>query len=79
VSRDLWLCHTELGMPLADIKHIILNGFKAAFLPFHQRQDYVRRIAQELKQFNDDGTMPPRASDEDGASVEPHRVELAAV
>ena len=68
VSRELWLCHTQLGMPLADIKHIILNGFKAAFLPFHQRQDYVRRIAEELKQFKDDGVVPPR----EAPSLEAH-------
>ena len=80
VSRELWLCHTQLGMPLADIKHIILNGFKAAFLPFHQRQDYVRRIVQELKQFNDDGTMPPRADDAEttNEASDAPQVEFAA-
>ncbi|MET0285974.1 MAG: adenosine deaminase, partial [Polyangiales bacterium] len=57
VSRELWLCHTQLGLSLADIKHIVLNGFKAAFLPFHQRQDYVRRIVEELKAFQEDGTI----------------------
>jgi adenosine deaminase len=60
VSRELHLCHTELGMPLADIKHILLNGFKAAFLPFHQRQDYVRRIAEELSHFHEDGSIGAR-------------------
>jgi adenosine deaminase len=56
-SRELFLCHTEIGIPLQDIKHILLNGFKAAFLPFHQRQDYVRRIAHELSCFHDDGSI----------------------
>jgi len=57
VSRELWLCHTQLAMTLEDTKRIILNSFKAAFLPFHQRQDYVRRIAAELNCFHADGTM----------------------
>jgi len=57
VSRELWLCHTQLAMSLDDTKRIILNSFKAAFLPFHQRQDYVRRIAAELNCFHNDGTM----------------------
>jgi len=57
VSRELWLCHAQLAMSLDDVKRIILNGFKAAFLPFHQRQDYVRRIAVELGCFHNDGTV----------------------
>jgi adenosine deaminase len=59
VSRELYLCHTQLGMSLNDVKHVILNGFKAAFLPFHQRQDYVRRIVEELAGFREDGSVAP--------------------
>jgi adenosine deaminase len=71
VSRELFVCHSELGMPLADIKHIVLNGFKAAFLPFHQRQDYVRRIAEELTHFHEDGTITaPKPSHEPGTPLE---------
>lgn len=57
VSRELQLVHAELGLSLDDIKRIVLNGFKAAFLPFHQRQDYVRRIAKDLERFHPDGTI----------------------
>src|SRR5690606_22325105 len=73
VSRELWLCHTQLGMSLDDIKKLILNGFKAAFLPFHQRQDYVRRIADELARFSDDGTVrgADGAVDDRGVSLHP--------
>lgn len=53
VSKELYLCHTKLGMPLGDLKHVIMNGFKAAFLPFHVKQAWVRRIAKELEAFND--------------------------
>jgi adenosine deaminase len=56
VSKELWLCHTQLGMTVAEIKHMILNGFKAAFLPFHMKQAFLRRIARELAAVPDDET-----------------------
>jgi adenosine deaminase len=48
VSRELWLCHTEMGLNRQDIHRIIINGFKAAFLPFHQKQTMVRSASREL-------------------------------
>lgn len=48
VSNELWLCHTKLGMSVDEINHMILNGFKAAFMPFHVKQSWVRRIGKEL-------------------------------
>jgi adenosine deaminase len=48
VSRELWLCHTEMGLEEQDIHRIIINGFKAAFLPFHQKQTMVRSASREL-------------------------------
>jgi adenosine deaminase len=72
VSRELYLCYTQLGLSLDDIKRIILNGFKAAFLPFHQRQDYVRRIAMDLARYNGDGTVrPPEPEAETTTSFRP--------
>ena len=57
VSRELWLTHTQMGLTLAEIKRIILNGFKAAFLPFHVKQAFLRRVSKELERFADDGTV----------------------
>ncbi|MFW6049660.1 MAG: adenosine deaminase [Myxococcota bacterium] len=48
VSKELWLCHTRLGFSLSDIRRMIVNGFKAAFIPFHVKQTQVRRITKEL-------------------------------
>lgn len=48
VSRELWLCHTRMGLGFEDIKRIIVNGFKAAFLPFHQKQKLMRAVLREL-------------------------------
>ena len=55
VSKELWLCHTQMGMPFRDIKSMIMAGFKSAFLPFHERQAYLRRVGQELARYDDDG------------------------
>lgn len=54
VSKELWLCHKELGFTLSDLKQVILSGFKAAFLPFHVKQQYLRRVSEELAAFPDD-------------------------
>lgn len=55
VSKELWLCHTQMNMTVAEVKHMILNGFKATFMPFHLKQALLRRINKELAQFSDDG------------------------
>jgi adenosine deaminase len=39
-----------------------MAGFKSSFLPFHERQGYLRRVGQELARFDDDGnpvSVPP--------------------
>jgi len=56
VSRELWLCHTQLGLSLADIKQIILSGFKSAFLPFHVKQQYLRKVSEELGETSEDAS-----------------------
>src|SRR5258706_4261478 len=55
VSNELWLCHTQMGMSFRDIKSMIMAGFKSSFLPFHERQEYLRRVGQELARYDDDG------------------------
>ena len=68
VSKELWLCHTQLGLSLPDIKQIVLAGFKSAFLPFHVKQAYLRKVSQELRAFTEDGPSiippPPPHDDE---------------
>ncbi len=57
VSKELWLAHTQMGLSMRDLKQIILSGFKSAFLPFHVKQQYLRRVSEELKQFPDEDTQ----------------------
>jgi adenosine deaminase len=59
VSRELWQCHAKMGMPLEDVKAIIMSGFKSAFLPFHVKQAMLRGVAEELGRFHDDGSQEP--------------------
>lgn len=54
VSKELWLCHKVMGLSLEDLKAIVLSGFKSAFLPFHVKQQYVRRVSEELDAFSDE-------------------------
>ena len=54
VSKELWHCHKSMGFTLADLKQVIIAGFKSAFLPFHVKQQYLRRVSEELKAFPDD-------------------------
>jgi len=61
VSKELWACHKEMGLGLAELKQIITSGFKSAFLPFHVKQQYLRTVTEELKTFSDEG-LPDRSS-----------------
>ncbi|MFT3773977.1 MAG: hypothetical protein QM820_52075 [Minicystis sp.] len=79
-SQELWLCHTKMGFSLRDIKTIILAGFKSAFLPFHVKQGYMRKVNEELARFAEDGTVkapPPAPSARSLDYILPRRGEPA--
>ena len=46
-------------MTLDDIKQIIVAGFKSAFMPFHIKQECLRRATEELERFSADGGVKP--------------------
>ena len=78
VSRELWLCHTQLGFEPKDIARIVLSGFKSAFLPFHVRQVYLRRVASELDRFVADPlSVLAGEVTQDGAAEAPQRKHSA--
>lgn len=79
VSKELWLCHTEMGFSLRDLKQVILAGFKSSFMPFHVKQEYLRQVSLDLRRFHEDGTideMPPAHSRKDGRTSEA-RIDVA--
>jgi len=57
VSKELYLVHTQMGVPFADIKSIILAGFKSSFQPFHEKQAALRRVGAELDKYDDNGVL----------------------
>jgi adenosine deaminase len=54
VSNELHLVYSRLRVSWPAVKQIILNGFKGAFLPFHERRLMLRAVAAELEQFERD-------------------------
>jgi adenosine deaminase len=71
VSQELWHCHTKMGMSLQDIKTMIVAGFKSAFLPFHVKQAYLRKVSEELSRFSEDGAIKAPQPAPSGRSLEP--------
>lgn len=48
VSKELWLCHKHYGWSLAQIKEIIIAGFKSGFMPYREKADLLAEIVREL-------------------------------
>ena len=57
VSKELYLVHSKMGVPFADIKSMILAGFKSSFQPFHEKQAALRRVGVELDRYDDNGVL----------------------
>jgi adenosine deaminase len=51
VSKELLLCHQHYGFGLDDLKSLIVNGFKSAFLPYGEKADLLKVITRELDAF----------------------------
>lgn len=75
VSKELWLAHSDMGMPFADVKAIVLAGFKSSFQPFHEKQALMRRVAAELDRYDDDGNL--KAAADPVAAARPHETRSA--
>lgn len=66
VSDELYRAHVALKIPFSEMKNIVIAGFKSAFLPFHDKQAAVRKVAAELAAYDDagnfDATLLPQRS-----------------
>ena len=79
VSKELWLTHTQMRLGPAEIRHIILNGFKAAFLPFHVRQQLLREVSEELKAIEaGEEVEPAKARGRKGESTKPAKPTMGS-
>lgn len=48
VTQEYKTAVDTFGFDALDVKQLVINGFKSAFLPFHELQQTLRRINQEL-------------------------------
>ena len=48
VTKELWVSHKEMGLTLEDLTTIIVSGFKSAFLPSREKQDFLRQVNDEI-------------------------------
>src|SRR5207248_9655169 len=53
VSKELFLCHTEYGFTLTDLKELIISGWKSAFMPYREKADVLKKVTKELEAFVD--------------------------
>ncbi len=52
LTDEYMLAIEKLGFTANDIKYLILNGFKSAFLPFHEKIAIIKRITKEMEEKN---------------------------
>jgi adenosine deaminase len=57
LTRELELCVRHLGFGAEGIRELIIDGFKSAFLPFHERRRMLRAVVQELDGLFGDSTI----------------------
>ncbi len=55
VSKELWLVHAVMGMAFADVKAMVVAGFKSSFLPFHEKRQLLREAMVEVSRYDDAG------------------------
>jgi len=56
VTDELWLAHQHCGFDLDDLKVLVVQGFKSAFLPFREKAELLRQINAEIATVT--GTAP---------------------
>ena len=69
MTDELLLAVETFNFSPADVKQLLVNGFKSAFLPFHERQATLRRVSREIDLLLDGGSP-------DEAKVQTHGSSL---
>jgi adenosine deaminase len=49
LSEEYYLAAKTFNLTMQDIRTIIINGFKSAFLPHNERRDLIKNIVDELE------------------------------
>ncbi len=50
LTDEYMIAIEKLNFTAKDIKYVILNGFKSAFLPLHQKIKMIKEVTQELEE-----------------------------
>lgn len=52
VTEELWRVHTRCGVKASDLVQTVRNGFRFAFLPWHQKRELRSKIDKLLPSFD---------------------------
>jgi adenosine deaminase len=55
-TKELWIAHQHLGFSLEELKVLVVQGFKSAFLPYKEKRELLRRVNDELAAIT--GSLP---------------------
>lgn len=56
VTDELWIAHEKLGFTLEELKVLLVQGFKSAFLPYRHKRNLLRRVNDALVDLT--GSLP---------------------
>lgn len=56
LAKELWLAHEKLGFSLEELKILIVQGFKSAFLPYREKSALLRKVNDALAELT--GSLP---------------------
>lgn len=63
VSRELWRVTQTFDLTFAEVRTLIINGFKSAFIPFHEKAELLRQINREIDELVARYTAASHAND----------------
>jgi adenosine deaminase len=56
LTDELWRAHVDLGFTLEELKIVLVQGFKSAFLPYREKRTLLRRVNDALAELT--GSLP---------------------
>lgn len=56
VTDELWRAHVDLGFTLEELKILLVQGFKSAFIPYREKRSILRRVNDALAELT--GSLP---------------------
>ncbi len=51
VTDELYLLHTVFKFSVQDIRNVIINGFKSAFIPYREKQEMLKNVLDEFDEI----------------------------